>query len=168
MLKLKYTDEYFKEKQRQIEDLGARANAIVNSIKRPPSEINHLKYEYKNDGHQIMNGQTDGVKVKQDFFDGVTQKLTVVFGKFGYNPCHIHPHYSVCKVVLGAIYDSVNGKRYEKGDWYYTPKGQPHSAQSIGHSVVELYNTNSEIIAKEIFESHRYKKFDRLIMKEWQ
>lgn len=168
MLKSKYTIEDLKAKQKEIECLGARANAVLHKLKRPATEIDHLKYNYAAMEPQLLNGETDGIYVQQLFFDGVTQKLIVNFGKYAYSPAHKHPHYSITKVVLGSIYDSVNGKCYEEGEWYYTPKDFVHSAQSVTGSITEVYNTKSEHIAKEIFETRNYKKFDRLIVKEWQ
>jgi quercetin dioxygenase-like cupin family protein len=145
-----------REMIRGIEDYGAQMNAALHHIDRDPSDIDHFGKDYPVSYEQKLNGTTNGILIRQTQKDRFCQALEVKYSPMGFAPAHTHPHYCVHHVISGEIYDSVRGRRFDKGDWYITSPGQVHSAQSISGAVVEMFCTESKAVAEQIAVIGRY------------
>lgn len=157
--------DFFKEKAAEIDDISARISCRVNKLNREPSEIDHIAKVYQSAFPQMLNGETQGIHVREEFRDNSVQCLYVNFGQGAFSPAHRHPHYCVCEVISGTIYDGVNGKKHETGDWYFTGKDEVHSAHTVSPAVLRVYNTEDELLAREILSARKYIKRDKLKIK---
>lgn len=142
---------------RAIDDYGASVNARLHKINREVvSDIDHMGDSYPPSGAKRLNGTTSGIEITRVSGDNFCQVLNVSFGPMAYAPSHRHPHYCVCHVLTGEIYDSVRGKRYDQGEVFVIDPGVVHSAQSIGGAVVRMYCTHAEMVAESILRNKKY------------
>jgi quercetin dioxygenase-like cupin family protein len=143
-------------RMRQLDAIGAKANAKINNLDREVAlKIDHLAHSYKK-APQKMNGETRLINVRELIRDEWCQVLEISFAMMGFSPKHFHPHYCVVHVQKGEVIDIVRNKRFDAGEWYLVNPHEEHSAQSMSGSVITVFNTFHQKVAESILANKRY------------